>query len=262
MRVSRDFWGNNTEILYFHSNKNISVLILEDESKVLMSVSKSGLHLQLSQYRGYMIITRPPAPNSNLVARVLFVYLDLINVFSGCSLRPRPRHWKNREVHSHWALEEQRAASGPSGTSSKGESGEVRIIPHHTDTGGWLELSSCLGCLFCIHELRRIFNCSVVEENVWSSLHSWQLHSVTPPLNYCFVLHTYVFSSANRHFFQLIFVVNQIKVKRDHETVFRCRKFPFSAKKSRNSFQINLNVIWVFPYWNHILNAEFNLEAV
>ena len=55
-------------------------------------------------------------------------------------------------------------------------------------------------------------NC-VVEENVWSSLHSWQLHSVTPPLNYCFVLHTYVFSSANRHFFQLNFVVNQIKVK-------------------------------------------------
>ena len=96
---------------------------MEDESKVLMSVSKSGLHLQLSQYRGYMIITRPPAPNSNLVARVLFVYLDLINVFSGCSLRPRPRHWKNREVHSHRALEEQRAASGPSGTSSKGESG-------------------------------------------------------------------------------------------------------------------------------------------
>ena len=55
-------------------------------------------------------------------------------------------------------------------------------------------------------------NC-VVEENVWSSLHSWQLHGVTPPLNYCFVLHTYVFSSANRHFFQLNFVVNQIKVK-------------------------------------------------
>ena len=31
-------------------------------------------------------------------------------------------------------------------------------------------------------------------------------------VNYCFVPGGRVFSSANRHFFQLIFVVNQIKV--------------------------------------------------
>ena len=37
-------------------------------------------------------------------------------------------------------------------------------------------------------------------------------------VNYCFVPGGRVFSSANRHFFQLIFVVNQIKAKRDHET--------------------------------------------
>ena len=85
------------------------------------------------------------------------------------------------------------------------------VIQHYT--GGTLCWSWCAVCH--IHKLKRFltsWNC-VVEENVWSSLQGWQLHSVTPPLNYCFVLPTYVFSSANRHFFQLNFVVNQIKVK-------------------------------------------------
>ena len=78
-------------------------------------------------------------------------------------------------------------------------------------------------------------NC-VVEENVWSSLHSWQLHGVTPPLNYCFVLHTYVFSSANQHFFQLNFVVNQIKVKDRSRNAVPVSKVSVLCEKVQEQF--------------------------